>query len=262
MNLLDEIAARAGVSPSTVSRALSGKHNPQRKAAISRYQKICDIARQLGYRPNAAARAMASKERQTLQLGILHYNPETAIFTNLPLFEMFLGVQQVMQQHQVNLNFVTIHNCDDTPWVFTENWLEGIIVAGVVPPKLCERIRNLFQHVVWLDTNVQEEVNCVLRDEELAGRMAATALIEAGATQIIWLSSRELSSPTEPHYSSPLRFRGVCTVAQNHNIPLVIGPITQPEDMTPDFWQKHLTPTTGVVADYHYLAQALHNLLS
>ena len=60
-----EIARRAGVSASTVSYALSGKR-PVSEATRRRVQEVID---DLGYRPNAAARAL--KEGRTRTLGLV-----------------------------------------------------------------------------------------------------------------------------------------------------------------------------------------------
>ncbi|MER6384788.1 LacI family DNA-binding transcriptional regulator [Streptomyces sp. NPDC001250] len=62
---IGEIARRAGVSRSTVSYALSGK----RPVASSTRRRIQDVIDELGYRPNAAARAL--KEGRTRTIGLV-----------------------------------------------------------------------------------------------------------------------------------------------------------------------------------------------
>ena len=62
---IGEIASRAGVSRSTVSYALSGKR-PVSEATRKRIQDVID---ELGYRPNAAARAL--KEGRTRTIGLV-----------------------------------------------------------------------------------------------------------------------------------------------------------------------------------------------
>jgi len=60
-----EIARRAGVSPSTVSYALSGK----RTVSEATRRRILDVIGELDYRPNANARAL--KEGRTRTLGLV-----------------------------------------------------------------------------------------------------------------------------------------------------------------------------------------------
>src|SRR4051794_16943021 len=62
---IGEIARRAGVSRSTVSYALSGK----RPVAEATRRRIQDVIDELGYRPNAAARAL--KEGRTRTIGLV-----------------------------------------------------------------------------------------------------------------------------------------------------------------------------------------------
>ncbi|MEJ2858559.1 MULTISPECIES: LacI family DNA-binding transcriptional regulator [unclassified Saccharothrix] len=63
---IGEIARRAGVSRSTVSYALSGK----RPVAEATAKRINDVISELGYRPNASARALAEGRTRTLGLVI------------------------------------------------------------------------------------------------------------------------------------------------------------------------------------------------
>ncbi|MFE9425971.1 LacI family DNA-binding transcriptional regulator [Kitasatospora sp. NPDC006697] len=62
---IGEIASRAGVSRSTVSYALSGK----RSVSEATRKRIQDVIDELGYRPNAAARAL--KEGRTRTIGLV-----------------------------------------------------------------------------------------------------------------------------------------------------------------------------------------------
>ncbi|MGM1064824.1 LacI family DNA-binding transcriptional regulator [Saccharothrix sp. Mg75] len=63
---IGEIAKRAGVSRSTVSYALSGK----RPVSTATARRINDVIAELGYRPNASARALAEGRTRTLGLVI------------------------------------------------------------------------------------------------------------------------------------------------------------------------------------------------
>ncbi|WP_330274841.1 LacI family transcriptional regulator [Lentzea sp. NBC_00516] len=63
---IGEIAKRVGVSRSTVSYALSGK----RPVSAATVRRINDVIAELGYRPNASARALAEGRTRTLGLVI------------------------------------------------------------------------------------------------------------------------------------------------------------------------------------------------
>jgi DNA-binding LacI/PurR family transcriptional regulator len=63
---IGEIARRAGVARSTVSYALSGK----RTISAAKREEILRLVEELGYRPNASARALAEGKSRTLGLVI------------------------------------------------------------------------------------------------------------------------------------------------------------------------------------------------
>jgi DNA-binding LacI/PurR family transcriptional regulator len=63
---IGEIARRAGVSRSTVSYALSGK----RPVSAATVRRINEVIAELGYRPNASARALAEGRTRTIGLVI------------------------------------------------------------------------------------------------------------------------------------------------------------------------------------------------
>ncbi|MER5445656.1 LacI family DNA-binding transcriptional regulator [Streptomyces sp. NPDC002766] len=61
---ITDVARHAGVSPSTVSYALSGK----RPISLETRQRVEEAIRELGYRPHAGARALASSRSNVLAL--------------------------------------------------------------------------------------------------------------------------------------------------------------------------------------------------
>jgi DNA-binding LacI/PurR family transcriptional regulator len=63
---IDDVARHAGVSPSTVSYVLSGK----RSISEATRRRVRESIRQLGYRPHAGARALASNRSNVLALVI------------------------------------------------------------------------------------------------------------------------------------------------------------------------------------------------
>src|SRR5690606_38368597 len=75
---IGEIAKRSGVSRSTVSYALSGKR-PVSEATGRRIQAVID---ELGYQPNAAAKAL--KEGRTRTIGLV-IPPASRHFTDIQL---------------------------------------------------------------------------------------------------------------------------------------------------------------------------------
>src|SRR3954451_6066127 len=69
---MHEVAKHAGVSPMTVSRALSGDAHVE---AATR-QRVQAAVKELGYSPNVAARNLA--RAASLHIGLLYNNPSAA----------------------------------------------------------------------------------------------------------------------------------------------------------------------------------------
>ena len=61
-----DVAAKAGVSKTTISRYLNGKFEYMSEESR---QRIADVIEELGYRPNSLARSLKSK--QSFLLGVI-----------------------------------------------------------------------------------------------------------------------------------------------------------------------------------------------
>ena len=72
-----EVAKQAGVSPMTVSRALSGDAYVE----ASTRQRVEAAIKQLGYSPNVAARNLA--RASAAHIGLLYNNPSAAYLNEL-----------------------------------------------------------------------------------------------------------------------------------------------------------------------------------
>lgn len=69
MVTVKDLAKQAGLSPTTVSLVLRGKGDQQGISKATQ-QKIWDLARELGYRPNISARRLRSSETETIYVAI------------------------------------------------------------------------------------------------------------------------------------------------------------------------------------------------
>jgi DNA-binding LacI/PurR family transcriptional regulator len=91
-----DVAAKSGMSKSLVSLALSGSP----KVSDDSKKKILKAAKDLGYRPNAAARSLAARRSKTLGVLILDlHNPVSA--------EIWDGVQSELREYGYSLMLVT-----------------------------------------------------------------------------------------------------------------------------------------------------------
>lgn len=135
MPTISDVAAKAGVSPMTVSRVI----NDQNSVRAETRQKVEAAIAALNYAPSAAARTLAGGEE--LRIGLLHSNPSFAYLS------AFL-VGGLEQASRANVELV-VEQCDDdaiegageVPAV--EHLLRGRIHGVILPPPLSDSPRIL-----------------------------------------------------------------------------------------------------------------------
>src|ERR1051325_3437703 len=93
---ITDVARHAGVSPSTVSYALSGK----RPISAETRKRVEEAARELGYRPHAGARALASSRSNVLALVV---PLRTGIHVPVVMQFAGAGVPAARRDHAVGL---------------------------------------------------------------------------------------------------------------------------------------------------------------
>ena len=124
---IKEVAARAGVSIMTASRAINGKALVSAKAQKAVEQAVKD----LGYIPNASARALAGSADR--RVALLHSNSTTSAY----LGELLLGALGEAPQRHLHL---VVEQC--AQGAFAQEIVEQVAqahVAGVIlPPPLCD----------------------------------------------------------------------------------------------------------------------------
>lgn len=86
MITIKDVAKRAGVSPSTVSRVISGST----RISPATTAKIKEIMEELGYHPNIMAKSLVCKTTNTL--GIILPRPAEELFLNLFFSEFIRGI--------------------------------------------------------------------------------------------------------------------------------------------------------------------------
>ena len=83
---IKDVAKLAGVSPSTVSRVLSGHPRISQKTA----NKVRGIMQELGYHPNIMAKSLVSKT--TKSIGVILPKPAEELFLNTFFMELIRGI--------------------------------------------------------------------------------------------------------------------------------------------------------------------------
>ena len=95
-----DIAARAGVSKTTVSFALN---NPKR-ISTGTYERIMAIVQELGYFPNPVARTLTTKRLGAL--GLLLPQPISEVMNNPHLCDVISGIGEECDRHEISLTML------------------------------------------------------------------------------------------------------------------------------------------------------------
>ncbi len=204
------VAERAGVSKSLVSLVLRGspKVSPDRRAAVER------AIRELGYRPNTAARDLRRRHSRTV--GVLLNDMRLPWFLDLldGLTDAFAEQGRQLLLHGGRLD----RRPDDTmPRTLADLGVDGMVLAGTQAssPALTEVARSLpCVAVGWRDLDLPR-LDVVANDDLLGGALATEHLVGLGHRRIAHIAGRV---PGSPGTVSALRRRGYEDTMRRHGL--------------------------------------------
>ena len=184
---IKDVAALAGVSAATVSRALDNR--PEISAETKK--RVRSACAQLGYVPNAAARGLAGHATHTIGLVL----PD---ISNPYFSDMATAIEETAAAHGYRVFLSNSLRKKDRELRAIENLVarqvDGILVNPVSPEsQLCHReiLRGL--PCVYLGANHDESLNYVMTDNEAGAYAAARYLILLGHRDILFLGGRTTS---------------------------------------------------------------------
>lgn len=125
---LEDIAQLAGVSRSTVSRVI----NEQPAVSDVVRRRVWEIINETGYRPNQAARSLASQRSNIL--GLVIPRRVHTFFTDPYFSSLTEGVAQACNQHSYMLSLFLFYTAEDErklfPFVSRPGTVDGIIIQS------------------------------------------------------------------------------------------------------------------------------------
>lgn len=199
---IKDVAKAAGVSITTVSRALNGYSDVSAKTR----EKIIKLAEELNYAPDVNARSLGGMSEITI--GLLMSNMDANDISGFAFgiisgsynacmnngCEFVILVTNTMRQEKISyLQFCRKKNVD------------GVVVAGLKTddPYYHEVLKSKIPCAL-IDINVEEESEkvCSLSiDNIAASQQAVTYLIEQGHTNIAMLNGRNVASVSKERFS-------------------------------------------------------------
>lgn len=207
---LAEVAQRAGVSLTTVSRVLNNRGYLSQETR----DRVAKAIEELNYRPNELARSLMGRRTQTVGLIV----PTVA----LPFYgEVAVGVENVLAEHGYRLLLCNSFNRSDREREHLEllvrNRVDGVISGAHNDP--IADYESLRQPVVTIDRELAAHIPNVRSQNELGARLATEHLLRQGARHPVLVTSRS--------HDRNLRERGYRAVLQEAGI--------EPHVVTVDF---------------------------
>ena len=195
-----EIAERAGVSSSTVSRVLRGDGTEQRRGSVARAADIRRIATELGYRPNVRARGFS--QRRTFAIGML-YTDDKWVFQGMNAL-VVNSLVRTLQQSGYHLVFVPIDAGGAWEEIVLGGQIDGAVIFHKMPSQVGSALRERKLPTILLGDNSDSTLSQIVVDD-FSGAYAATKhLIGLGHKRIMY----HVHEAIKPHYSISERRRG------------------------------------------------------
>lgn len=210
---IEQIARRAGVTNVTVSNVLNRRNKEVRPSAIKRAERIRKIAAEMGYRPNAASRAMRSGQFGTVCLLVNQESRRRFLPTGL-----LSGIEQALAKRGMLLNLTQLPgeaalDAGEMPTVISQMAVDGFLVdyIGERSDRVARLLDELNAPVVWVNDDRAE--SCVRPDDREAGQRAAHIFAGLGHQRLAYVGP----DATE-HYSTTDRREGFAAGARQREV--------------------------------------------
>ncbi len=177
---INDVAARAGVSKSLVSLAMRGSP----KVAPASRETILAAARELGYRPNAAARALADRRSRTV--GVLALDLHNPVYP-----EIIEGISSGIRDRGFHSMLVVGNDEPATEAAELDTLLqfqvEGLVMIGHrLPAGAREVLSRACPGVLVTRQEVgMASLDCVSNDDVAGARLAVDHLVGLGHRRIV-----------------------------------------------------------------------------
>ncbi|AXJ01593.1 transcriptional regulator, LacI family [Cyclonatronum proteinivorum] len=199
---IKDIAREAGVSPATVSRALSDHSSISKATRL----KIAEIARQLNYRPNLQAKSLRTHATKTIALILPEINsffvPEMMYGINTAAAELGFSVMMFQSDNQLARE-------KELLWYATELSADGILLSLSEETESLEHVQQLRDSgtpLLLIDkTGGTTDIPSLTIDGAAAAADAVRHLLDKGHRQIGGVFGHPALSITQNRRSGYLR---------------------------------------------------------
>lgn len=187
-NTIYDIARIAGVSIATVSRAFN---LPETVSEATR-NRILQIAEQVGYQPQANARTLARRKKNSIAVLV-------PILSNYFFMEVLAGIQEMATRNDIELHIVNLKSNEDLveqlKFQIRRQFADGYIFISVhLTEKEWEAFKMAEQPIVLLD-DYYPQYDTVSVDNKEGAYKATKAFLQSGMHRIAMISGSPTSKP-------------------------------------------------------------------
>ncbi len=208
---IKDIAKSLNVSVSTVSRALRDTYDVNKDTR----EKVLAMAKELKYKPNFNARALAKSSNQNIGV-ILPY------ITNYYFSTVITGIQEAAYNKGFTLTLFLTNDSPERELAVTQNIplssLDGLLVSVSSNSNSCNHFQELIDQgfpVVFFDKVPSDiKTSKVMQDDYCGAFEAVEHLIKKGYNRIA-----HITGPKELSFTQK-RLQGYIDALKKHNIPL------------------------------------------
>ena len=175
MTTIARVAQEAGVGVATVSRVMNGST----AVADSTRRRVLEVVAELGYEPNATARALSTG--RTRAIGVI-----APFFTRPSVIERLRGIAPVLAASGYQLILFDVETSEHRDAAFRSpiGRVDGLISISLSPSRAdLARLRAAKVPLVLVD-HAHDRVPSVIVDDVEGGRLATAHLLELGHTRI------------------------------------------------------------------------------
>jgi len=195
-----QIAERAGVSSSTVARILRGDDRKSYRRSAETAERVRQIAREMGYRPNLRARAFS--RGRTRGIGLL-YTDDAWIFEGVNT-EVVNSLVRTLQLKGHHLVFCPIDEGGAWQEIVLGGQIDGGVVFQTLPADVARAVRERHLPLVLLGDDTDPTLSQVVVDD-FGGAFAATKYLVGLGHERVMLFVHE---SVKPHCSVQERLGG------------------------------------------------------
>lgn len=207
-----DVARKAEVSPSTVSRVFNNKGNISSETK----EKVLSVAAELGYQPRSYKK---QEEKEKKNIGIIFSKRLSNLILDPFYGQVMAGVEGSLIPYNYKLFFKTISGkvSEDSAVIndlIKDEKIAGLILTGYdIEKDLIFRIKESNIPLVLVDNDLWDEnIDCVVNDNIAGARKIVNHLIELGHERIAFFGG-PLS-----HVSLDERYIGYCQALKQAGI--------------------------------------------